>query len=106
MASMVDNAQEFLNITAINRLKAIQVYDSLENDTELENQPATVKEFLRRHRFPFLLSAQREFLKNHFPPSKSMIIVASPSAGKTFLPFLPSLVLLQLTDCIFGLSLM
>jgi helicase len=83
MASMVDN-KEFLGITA-EGLKAVQVYDSLENDTELENQPATVKELLRRHRYPFLLPAQREFLRNHFPLSKSMIIMASPSAGKTFL---------------------
>jgi len=66
-------------------LRAIDEYDRLAADSELQTLPEVAKELLVRHGHPFALEPQKEFLKKHFPLSLNLIILASPSAGKTFM---------------------
>ena len=78
------NSYDLLCIT-IEGLKAKEEYERLSQDQELGSLPQPVRELMRRHGYTFLLPAQRKFLKLHFPLLKSMIVIAPPSAGKTFL---------------------
>jgi len=69
----------------IEGLRALEEFGRLSQNQELGSLPEPVRELMRRHGYTFLLPAQREFLKLHFPLPRNMIVIAPPSAGKTFL---------------------
>jgi len=84
IAKIEVNGYETFDITA-EGLKAIAEYERLESDTELDTLPEVAKQLFVKHGYSILLPAQKEFLKRHFPPSRNIMILASPSAGKTFM---------------------
>jgi len=75
---------DLFQITA-DGIRTIEEYDRLAADSQLENLPAVARELRTRHDYPFLLQAQREFFTKSFPPKRNLVILASPSAGKTFM---------------------
>lgn len=77
-------ADDVFRIT-VQGLRAVQEFERLSKDTELTNLPLSTKEVMRRHGHSFLLPGQKDFLTQHIPLSRNMIVMASPSAGKTFL---------------------
>jgi helicase len=84
-ADLVEREDADVFRITVQGLRAVEEFERLSKDMELANLPMSAREIMRRHAHSFLLPGQKDFLTQHIPLSRNMIVMASPSAGKTLL---------------------